>query len=49
MSVPWKEGKQCVSREEMDLRWEYYEGKYKGTLKQFRKKIREIRKRTGKP
>lgn len=49
MSVPWKEGKQCVSNDEKDLRWKWYEGKFKGTLEEFNKQINEIRARTGKP
>lgn len=49
MSVPWKEGKQLISNEEKDLRWEWYEGKFEGTLEDFNKQIAEIRKRTGKP
>jgi len=49
MSVPWKEGRQMVSNEEKDLRWEYYKGRFKGTLAEFNKQITEIRERTGKP
>ena len=49
MSVPWHEGKQLISNEEKDLRWEWYEGKFKGTLAEFNKRIKEIRIKTGKP
>lgn len=49
MSVPWKEGKQLVSNEEKDLRWLWYEGKFKGTLEDFNKQIKEIRRKTRKP
>ncbi len=49
MSVSWKEGKQLISNEEKDLRWDWYEGKFKGTLEEFNKKKDEIRKRTRKP
>jgi len=47
--VDWPEGKQCISDEEKDLRWDWFEGKYKGTLDEFNAEIAEIRKRTGKP
>ncbi len=38
-----------ISDEENDLRWGIIEGKIKMTDEQFKKKIKEIRKRTGKP
>ena len=47
--VDWPEGKQLISDEEKDLRWDWLEGKFKGTLAEFNKKIEEIRKHTGKP
>lgn len=49
MGVPWKEGKRMVSNEEYDLRWNVIMGKIKISVKEFRKRIREIRERTGKP
>ena len=47
--VDWPEGKQLVSNEEYDLRWAYMQGEIKMSLKEFNKKIRKIRKKTGKP
>ena len=47
--VNWPEGKQLVSNEEVDLRWEWYIGKFKGILDEFNKRIKEIREKTGKP
>jgi len=41
--------KMQVSQEEYDLRWNYQTGKCKLTDEQFKKKIKEIRQRTGKP
>lgn len=49
MGVDWKEGKRLVSNEEYDYRWWYYKTKKKPSLAEFNKKIKEIRKRTGKP
>ena len=47
--VDWPEGRQCVSNEEKDLRWEWFKDRFKGTLAEFNKKIAKIRKKTGKP
>lgn len=38
-----------TSVEEFDLRWDYAEGKIKISEKEFKKRIKEIRKRTGRP
>jgi len=49
MSVPWKEGRQLVSNEEISLRWDVMQGKVKLSDTEFEKRIKEIRKRTKKP
>lgn len=49
MSVPWKEGKQLISNEEKNLRWDLLQGKIKLSDAEFNKRIKEIRKRTRKP
>ncbi len=44
----WKRPDQ-TSQEEQDLRWEYAKAKIKMHINNFRKRVAEIRERTGKP
>lgn len=41
--------KQLVSNEERDLRWAYFSHELFITEKEFNKRVKEIRERTGKP
>lgn len=38
-----------ISREELDLRWAFAQGKIQISDEEFKQKVKEIRKRTGKP
>lgn len=41
---------QLISNEEKDFRWDYADGKYSDMgIEEFRKRIKEIRGKTGKP
>ena len=50
MSVKGDWKRPCLtSKEEQDLRWDYAEGKLNISEEKMKKRIREIRERTGKP